>query len=53
MVHTLFHENETLNEFRISMESVYKVGKALHKEFACALVHQFSDSEPREQMIFV
>ena len=53
MVYTLFHENETLYEFRISMESVYKEGKALHKEFVCALVHQFSDSEPREQMIFV
>ena len=41
------------NEFRISMESVYKVGKALHEELLCALVHQFSESEPHDQMTFV
>ena len=35
------------------MESVYNVGKVQPKEFECALVHQFSDSEPHNQMLFV
>ena len=53
MVHTLFHKKESLYEFRIFMESVYNVEKVQHKEFVCALVHQFSDSDPHNQMTFV
>ena len=37
---------------RIQFISI-NVGKVVHKELLCALVHQFSDSEPHYQMTFV